>query len=315
MSQVHLIEMPARVTLLEIRELQASLQDLVDTSSALKKIVFDFGKTHLIDSSGIVYLQQFCRQAKKAGIELMGWSLSPKLESLIAGSGLLKFLNIDPAMNSFVLQGGLPVDSSLHPAVTSKAKRFLDVVGAVVGLGITSVLFIPVAIAIKLESPGPILFSQTRCGHRGQTFRIWKFRSMVADAPQLKHLVKNHSQGAFFKNENDPRITKVGRFLRRTSLDELPQFWNILQGEMSLVGTRPPTLDEVEKYTAEQGQRLEVKPGLTGEWQVNGRSRITEFEQVVKLDLQYQKNWSVWHDIKLVIKTIKYLFSSKSGAC
>nr|WP_081942912.1 sugar transferase [Myxosarcina sp. GI1] len=205
--------------------------------------------------------------------------------------------------------------SSLHVSVNSKGKRLLDICGAIVGLGITTILFVPIAVAIKLDSPGSILFSQTRCGYKGKTFRIWKFRSMVTNASELKYLVENKATGAFFKNECDPRITRVGRFLRKTSLDEFPQFWNVLKGEMSLVGTRPPTCDEVECYEENEMKRLDVKPGLTGEWQVNGRSKITDFAEVLHLDLQYQKNWSLVYDLKLIFKTIGVIFSKKSGAC
>ena len=205
---------------------------------------------------------------------------------------------------------GLP-----HPSMNSKGKRLLDILGAIAGVIITAILFIPIAIAIKLDSPGAILFSQTRCGYNGQKFLIWKFRSMVSDAEQLKYIVKNQAKGAFFKNENDPRITKVGKFLRKTSLDEFPQFWNILTGEMSLVGTRPPTVNEVKNYTAKHYRRLNVKPGLTGEWQVNGRSLINNFEEVVKLDLKYQAKWSLSYDLILILKTIKLIFSRNNGAC
>ncbi|VEP17105.1 Galactosyl transferase CpsE (fragment) [Hyella patelloides LEGE 07179] len=202
-----------------------------------------------------------------------------------------------------------------HPSVNSKGKRLLDILGAIIGLIITGILFIPIAIAIKLDNPGSILFSQNRCGYQGRTFRIWKFRSMVTNASELQHLVENRVQGPLFKNENDPRITRVGSFFRKTSLDELPQFWNVLKGEMSLVGTRPPTCDEVATYKAEYFQRLEVKPGLTGEWQVNGRSKIEDFAKVLHLDLQYQKKWSLLYDMKLILKTISIIFNSKSGAC
>ena len=205
--------------------------------------------------------------------------------------------------------------SSLHASVTSKGKRLLDICGAIVGLSLTAALFVPIAIAIKLDNPGTVLFSQTRCGYKGKTFRIWKFRSMVTNASELRHLVENQASGHFFKNECDPRITKVGRFLRKTSLDEFPQFWNVLKGEMSLVGTRPPTCDEVECYEDNEIKRLDVKPGLTGEWQVNGRSTITNFAEVLRLDLQYQENWSLVHDLKLIFKTIGVIFSKKSGAC
>ncbi len=149
----------------------------------------------------------------------------------------------------------------------------------------------------------------------GKRFRIWKFRSMVANASLVKDQVQNKVKGPFFKNENDPRITKVGRFIRKTSLDEFPQFWNVLKGDMSLVGTRPPTPNEVEKYEVHHKQRLDVKPGLTGEWQVKGRSKIVDFEEVVHLDLQYQKNWSLFYDLQLIFNTIGVVFSKKSGAC
>jgi lipopolysaccharide/colanic/teichoic acid biosynthesis glycosyltransferase len=138
---------------------------------------------------------------------------------------------------------------------------------------------------------------------------------MVSNAEQLKHQVKNEIEGAFFKNKNDPRITRVGAFLRRSSLDEFPQFWNVLKGEMSLVGTRPPTVDEVEQYQVDHWRRLDVKPGITGEWQVNGRSEILDFEDVVRLDLRYQEKWSIWHDFKLILQTVGRVLSKNSGAC
>jgi lipopolysaccharide/colanic/teichoic acid biosynthesis glycosyltransferase len=183
-----------------------------------------------------------------------------------------------------------------------------------VGLLITGVIFVPIAIAIKLDSPGPIFFSQTRCGWLGKEFKILKFRSMCVDAEALKDKIPNQAEGAFFKNKNDPRITRVGKFLRRTSLDEFPQFWNVITGEMSLVGTRPPTPDEVERYDVPQWQRLDVKPGMTGEWQVNGRSQVRNFEEVIQLDLRYQENWSLGYDLQLIFKTILILFQKNSGA-
>lgn len=201
-----------------------------------------------------------------------------------------------------------------HPSTTSRLKRSLDILGALVGLMITAIVLIPVAIAIQLDNPGPVFYSQIRCGLRGKTFRIWKFRSMVRDADTLKHLVSNESTGNIFKNRNDPRITHVGRFLRRTSLDELPQFWNVLRGDMSLVGTRPPTVEEVLKYNWHHWKRLSVKPGITGEWQANGRSEITNFEQVVKMDISYQKNWSMGYDLRLIFKTILVVLRN-NGAC
>ncbi|GFE70028.1 sugar transferase [Chroococcus sp. FPU101] len=203
---------------------------------------------------------------------------------------------------------------SVHPSITSKAKRLFDLLGALVGLAILGLMAIPIAIAMFFHDPGPLFYSQIRCGYRGRPFRIWKFRSMVVNAEQLKHLVKNEASGHIFKNENDPRITKIGHFLRRTSLDEFPQFWNVLKGEMSLVGTRPPTLDEVEKYKPHHWQRLRVKPGITGEWQIRGRSSVKDFEAIVRLDLDYQEKWSVLYDLSLLLQTIKVVLKQK-GAC
>lgn len=200
-----------------------------------------------------------------------------------------------------------------HPSIESKFKRYLDILGSLVGLLILAVLFVPIAIAIKIDSPGPIFFTQVRYGLQGKPFRIRKFRSMVNDAEQLKPLVNNEANGFIFKNKNDFRVTKLGRFLRSSSLDELPQFWNVLKGEMSLVGTRPPTADEVINYTRRHWERLNVKPGLTGEWQVNGRSYVTNFEQIVDLDLQYQKNWHPLYDLLLIGKTF-YVILFRAGA-
>ena len=213
--------------------------------------------------------------------------------------------------------GFSPKPSSLaqiHTSVHSPAKRSLDILGAIVGLSLTALIFLPLALVLYMDSPGPIFYSQVRCGWRGQPFRIWKFRSMVANADQLKHTVKNQANGHIFKNDNDPRITRVGKFLRKTSLDELPQFWNVLKGEMSLVGTRPPTVDEVNKYNNRHWRRLEVKPGMTGEWQANGRSSVTDFEQIVDLDLRYMQQWSIGYDIQLILKTIQVVLRRK-GAC
>lgn len=179
---------------------------------------------------------------------------------------------------------------------------------------ITLLLLVPIAIAIQLDNPGPVFYSQIRCGYRGQPFRIWKFRSMVVNAEALKHQVENQAQGLIFKNDSDPRITRVGRFLRRTSLDEFPQFWNVLRGDMSLVGTRPPTPDEVSRYEPHHWQRLNVKPGLTGRWQASGRSLVKDFEAIVKMDVDYQTQWSLLHDVQLVLATVKAVVASR-GAC
>ncbi len=203
--------------------------------------------------------------------------------------------------------------NELHPSVNHKVKRLIDIAGALVGLAITGLILIPIMIAVWLDNPGPIFYSQVRCGLYGRPFRIWKFRSMVVGADRMKHLVPNEAKGLIFKNQNDPRITRVGRFLRRTSLDELPQFYNVLRGEMSLVGTRPPTLDEVAQYESHHFKRLLVKPGITGEWQVNGRSRVTDFEAIVAMDVAYQEKWSIRYDLWLILKTIQVVLIKKGA--
>jgi lipopolysaccharide/colanic/teichoic acid biosynthesis glycosyltransferase len=205
------------------------------------------------------------------------------------------------------------MNERIHRSVHSKTKRMIDIIGALVGLAITGILFIPMAIAIKGNSPGPIFYSQIRCGLNGKPFRIWKFRSMCIDADKQKHLVENKAKGHIFKNEWDPRVTPIGKFLRRTSLDEFPQFWNVLLGQMSLVGTRPPTPDEVAKYNRCHWLRLRVKPGITGEWQVKGRSKVSNFEDIVAMDLDYQRKWSIFYDLYLIIKTVEVVLK-RDGA-
>jgi exopolysaccharide biosynthesis polyprenyl glycosylphosphotransferase len=185
-------------------------------------------------------------------------------------------------------------------------KRLLDVVGSLVGVALTALLLPAIAAAIKLDSPGPVFFRQKRVGQNGRIFSCYKFRTMYVDAEARKKdlLARNEMTGAIFKIKDDPRITRVGRFLRKTSLDELPQFWNVLSGEMSLVGTRPPTPDEVEHYEEWQRGRICIKPGLTGLWQTSGRNHVTDFDEICRLDLRYIDNWSLWLDIKLLAKTV-----------
>jgi lipopolysaccharide/colanic/teichoic acid biosynthesis glycosyltransferase len=201
----------------------------------------------------------------------------------------------------------IPRSLTLYPAhrsAYSVLKRSLDIMGGVIGLLILALVVIPIALAIKLDSKGPVFYLQKRRGLQGRLFYICKFRSMQENADLLKAQVENEAKGFMFKNKRDPRITKVGRFIRRTSLDELPQFWNVLRGEMSLVGTRPPTEDEVIHYQDYHWQRLNVKPGMTGEWQVSGRSSVNDFEQIVALDLQYQAKWTPLYDLKIIGKTL-----------
>ena len=222
---------------------------------------------------------------------------------------------------------GVPVVSSTIKMVAGSdilLKRIIDIFGAVIGLIITGLVFIFVAPMIYIADPGPVIFSQIRVGKNGRLFKIYKFRSMYKNAEQRKAELaeQNEMQGYMFKMENDPRIlgsgkdgTKkgIGYYLRAYSIDELPQFWNILKGDMSLVGTRPPTLDEWEQYENYHRIRMRIKPGLTGLWQVSGRSNITDFEEVVRLDSEYIRNWSVWEDIKIIFQTFGAVFN-KDGA-
>ncbi len=199
--------------------------------------------------------------------------------------------------------------------IYSITKRLMDLIGAIFGLLLLLPVFIVVAIFIKLEDPkGPVFFYQTRVGKNGKEFKMYKFRSMVTDAEErLKELLKyNEVSGAMFKMKDDPRITKIGKFIRKTSIDELPQFINVLLGDMSLVGPRPPLPREVDEYTDYDKQRLLVTPGCTGLWQVSARNSVG-FNEMVELDLKYINNRSIIYDIKLILKTIGLLLGSKNA--
>jgi len=194
-------------------------------------------------------------------------------------------------------------------------KRSLDILGAITGLILFSPVLLFIFIWMKIKEPkSPFIFSQVRVGKDERNFKIYKIRTMVVDAEdKLSELMdKNEVDGPMFKIKDDPRVTPMGRFLRKTSLDEIPQLINVLKGEMSLVGPRPPLLNEVEQYNQYQKKRLLVKPGCTGLWQVNGRSELN-FDEMVELDLQYMSNQSLWLDLKIILKTIKVMFL-RSGA-
>jgi exopolysaccharide biosynthesis polyprenyl glycosylphosphotransferase len=206
---------------------------------------------------------------------------------------------------------GYTVLTSSVNIVTNKEiffKRLLDIIGGLVGVILTGIISIFVMPAIYIKSPGSVLFSQWRVGKGGKKFKIYKFRSMYMDAEKRKkELMEKNSvkNGFMFKMENDPRIIKgIGHFIRDTSLDEFPQFFNVLKGDMSLVGTRPPTVDEWERYELYHRKRLAIKPGLTGMWQICGRSKITDFDEVVELDTKHIKEWSLGLDLKILFKTV-----------
>lgn len=311
------MQMPARLSVLEAVAFKSSYHQLLEGNVRPERIILDFQVTKFIDSSGVGALVNNLKMTNQQGKNLILQNVHPPVMAVLSMTGLDRVLTIESCVSTQETSSNSRNNSKppeTHPSIRSRVKRLVDIVGSLVGLVITGILFVPIAIAIKLDSPGPIFFGQTRCGWMGQQFTIWKFRSMCENAEFLKSQVKNQVSGAFFKNEDDPRITRVGRFIRRTSLDELPQFWNVLKGEMSLVGTRPPTPNEVEIYDVPEWQRLDVKPGMTGEWQVYGRSQVRNFEDVIRLDLRYQKNWSLAYDLKLILQTVLILFRKNSGA-
>lgn len=194
-------------------------------------------------------------------------------------------------------------------------KRTLDIIGGLVGSIIAAILYVIVGIAIKIDSPGPVIFAQERIGKNGRHFKMYKFRSMYQDAEARKAALmkENEMNGLMFKMKDDPRITRVGKFIRKTSIDEFPQFFNVLRGDMSLVGTRPPTVGEFEQYENYHKRRLSMKPGITGLWQVSGRSDITDFEEVVRLDCEYIDNWSFKKDLQILVKTVGAVFTHKGS--
>ncbi|MGL5874184.1 MAG: anti-sigma factor antagonist [Xenococcaceae cyanobacterium] len=311
------IQLPERLSILEAVSFKETYHQLLEQKPLPKQIVLDCAQTQFMDSSGVGALVSNYKATREQKVELVLKNVRPQVMAVLSMTGLDLVFNIQSPAEAIENPSTQRAEKQLpdtHPSIRSWVKRSIDIVGALVGLSITAVIFVPLATAILIDSPGPLFFKQTRCGWMGRKFDIWKFRSMCANAEALKSKVENQASGAFFKNDNDPRITKVGRFLRRTSLDEFPQFWNVLKGDMSLVGTRPPTPEEVENYQVPQWQRLDVKPGMTGEWQVNGRSKVRNFEDVIKLDLRYQENWSLRYDLKLIIRTVLILFDKNSGA-
>jgi exopolysaccharide biosynthesis polyprenyl glycosylphosphotransferase len=220
----------------------------------------------------------------------------PDLYDGLAWGAPLEYLDGFPVMN---------LQCQPIPEVGMAAKRLLDAVGAAVGLLLTSPLLLLIALAIKLDSAGPVLYRATRVGKRGRQFTCFKFRTMVANADALKNSLRhlNERSGPTFKISDDPRLTRLGRFLRKYSLDEIPQFWNVLLGDMSLVGPRPHPTDDFDQYSLEHLRRLDVTPGITGLWQVTAR-RDPSFDRNMALDLQYIENWSLRLDFQILLKTV-----------
>lgn len=228
-------------------------------------------------------------------------------------------ISFRPSGNTIVenFSGYIVMTSSIKFADTRQifAKRIMDILGGIIGIILTIVLTIIFGPIIYIQSPGPIFFSQERVGKNGRRFRIYKFRSMYPDAEARKKelMKKNKMQGFMFKMDNDPRIIPIGKFMRKMSLDEFPQFFNILRGDMSLVGTRPPTVDEYMQYELHHKVRLAAKPGLTGLWQVSGRNDIVDFEEVVALDKKYIEEWNIGMDLRIICQTVKVVITGKGS--
>ena len=218
-----------------------------------------------------------------------------------------------------VYRAGVPLVALTRPSLRARQlllKRALDVVGAGLGLVVLAPVFAAIALAVKLSSPGRVFFRQQRVGRGGAIFMITKFRSMVEDAESRRGALAERSiypDPRLFKVKQDPRVTRFGDFLRRTSLDELPQLLNVLRGEMSLVGPRPPLPSEVDLYEEHHYNRFDMKPGMTGPWQVSGRNAITDFEEVIQLETAYMREWTIWKDLAILIKTIPVVFTMRGA--
>lgn len=246
-----------------------------------------------------------------------------RLMNMFVNMGLVAHVNLirfSSGMNNrtvYTLGNYVVLSSSMKIATFRQTffKRLMDICGSLVGLVLTGIAIVIFGPIIYKQSPGPIFFSQERVSRNGRTFKIYKFRTMYLDAEERKKELMEHNkmQGLMFKMDNDPRIIPIGHFLRKSSIDELPQFWNILKGDMSLVGTRPPTVDEYEQYEITHRKRLAMKPGLTGMWQISGRSDIVDFEEIVALDAKYIEEWTLSMDIKILWKTMKIVLRGEGA--
>ncbi|NEP14146.1 MAG: WecB/TagA/CpsF family glycosyltransferase [Symploca sp. SIO2C1] len=308
-----IVPIPERLTVLEAVAFKETCQVLLQDTPELEEIVFDFSQTNFMDSSGIGALVVNHKQAQAKGVKLYLNGVTTPVMAVLELTGLDNVFEINSPLQptSSDVEEQLP---DTHPSVRSWGKRFIDILGAIVGLFITAILYIPIAIVIKLDDNGPVLFTSTCCGWIGREFRMWKFRTMSVNNKELEGSSNNLDKGTVLTPEDDPRITRVGHFLRKTGLDELPQFWNVLKGEMSLVGTRPPTPDEVTNYEVAEWRRLNVKPGMTGEWKVvEERLQIQDFQDIIKLDLEYQQHWGLLYDLQLILKTMMLVFERVFG--
>lgn len=308
-------------SLVEEENHEAPVADIDEKDKGIYEIVDKIPEISTIDE-----LTTFCKGASvdEVIIEITAATrtkLMPIIDELAGAGIVIKYRSKLPKLSAVPCQAVMKAGDYLVATYASGTvsngnimlKRAFDIFAGLLGSLITLVLAVFIAPAIKLESKGPVFFRQERIGRNGRRFQIYKFRSMYSDAEERKaELMKqNEMDDLMFKMEDDPRITKVGKFLRKTSLDEFPQFFNILLGDMSLVGTRPPTADEFEKYNLNHKIRLSFRPGLTGLWQVSGRNAVKDFDDVVALDMEYIRNWSPILDIKIMFKTVPAMLSGR----
>ncbi len=269
---------------------------------------YEYVRTHVVDE---VFINGDSRHtSEELAATLIEFGITVHF-NLVSQTALMPNKIVEKCGNYMVLTSSMHIASPREMLI----KRLMDIAGSLVGLLFTGIAFIIFAPVIKKQSKGPVFFSQKRVGKNGRVFNIYKFRSMYMDAEERKQdlMLKNEMDGPMFKLADDPRIFPVGRFIRKYSIDELPQFWNVLKGEMSLVGTRPPTVEEVERYELHHRARLGIKPGLTGMWQVSGRSDITDFEEIVALDTQYISEWSLSVDLKILLRTFQVVLSAEGS--
>jgi exopolysaccharide biosynthesis polyprenyl glycosylphosphotransferase len=252
------------------------------------------------DAETMQFIYAVCRDR---GVEVMRMLDPP--------DGPSRSVSVEPAGDGLLLVER----SSRAGALSLLIKRLMDIVGAVVGLLIITPFVPLIALLIKVTSRGPVLFRQRRVGLNGRIFDLYKFRTMVDGAEGMRDdlLHLNEARGPHFKIANDPRLTVVGRLLRRTSLDEFPQFWNVLKGDMSLVGPRPLPVKEVEQRDSDHCRRLRMRPGITGMWQARGRSGVEDFTDIVRMDDDYIRNWSIWLDVRLILQTIPAVLSGRGA--
>ena len=268
----------------------------------------EYLRTHVVDE---VFIDGNTRASSEAlASELVEFGITVHI-ALVHTNQLVPSRHLDTYGNYVTLTASMNIADSRQLFF----KRLLDIVGAIVGLILTGIILIIYYPIVKIQSPGKVFYTSTRIGRDGRRFRFYKFRTMYPNADQLlKELQdQNEMQGLMFKMENDPRIIPAGHFLRKYSLDEFPQFWNVLKGDMSLVGTRPPTEAEFANYEMHHKARLSFRPGLTGMWQVSGRNNIKDFEEIVKLDTWYIANWNLWLDIKILFLTVGAVITAKGS--